>query len=87
MSVSRYVSKSLLARDDKITETDSAFCHLLKKSAGNPYLKICDLMQYFFVDAPMKKNRKFFVRGGTTLFGHQIQNNLFAISKKSFYKP
>ena len=33
-------SPSLLARD------------LLKKSSGNPYLKICDLMQYFFADAP-----------------------------------
>ena len=32
------------------------FCHLLKKSPGNPYLKICDLTQYFFADAPMKKN-------------------------------
>ena len=31
------------------------FCHLLKKSSGNPYLKICDLMQYFFADTPMKK--------------------------------
>ena len=31
------------------------FCHLLKNSSGNPYLKICDLMQYFFADAPMKK--------------------------------
>ena len=32
----------------------SFFCHLLKKSSGNPYLKICDLKQYFFADAPMK---------------------------------
>ena len=23
-------------------------CHLLKKSSGNPCLKICDLMQFFF---------------------------------------
>ena len=29
------------------------FCHLPKKSSGNPYLKICDLTQYFFADTPM----------------------------------
>ena len=28
--------------------------HLLKISSGNPYLKICDLIQYSFADAPMK---------------------------------
>ena len=26
-------------------------------------------------------------RGGTALFGHQVQNNFFAIIKISFYKP
>ena len=30
------------------------FCHLIKKSLGNQYLKICDRTQYFFADTPMK---------------------------------
>ena len=42
-------------------------------------------MQYFFADAPMKKNfQKFCERGGTALFGHQVQNNFFALIKKIF---
>ena len=42
-------------------------------------------MQYFFADAPMKKKiPKFCVRGGTALFGHQVQNNFFALIKKIF---
>ena len=42
-------------------------------------------MQYFFADAPMKKkNQKFSVRGCTALFGHQVQNNYFALIKKIF---
>ena len=42
-------------------------------------------MQYFFADAPMKKKcQKFCVRGGTALFGHQVQNNFFALIKKIF---
>ena len=42
-------------------------------------------MQYFFADAPMKKkNQKFCVRGCTALFGHQVQNNFFALIKKIF---
>ena len=36
-----------------------AFCHLLKKSSGNPYLKMRDLAQYFSADAPMKKKNSF----------------------------
>ena len=31
-------------------------------------------MQYSFADAPMKKKEKFSERGGTVLFGHQVQN-------------
>ena len=47
----------------------SFFCHLLKKSSSNPYLKICDHMQYFFADAPMKKkNFKNFVYEGVQHF-------------------
>ena len=40
-------------------------------------------MQYFFADAPMIFF-KFSVRGGTALFGHQVQNNFFALIKKIF---
>ena len=36
------------------------FCPLLKKSSGNPYLKILDFSQLFIADAPMKKNPKKF---------------------------
>ena len=39
-------------------------------------------MQYFFADAPMKKKiQKFSVRGCTALFGHQVQNNFFALKE------
>ena len=38
-------------------------------------------MQYFFSGAPIKKIS---VRGGTVLSGHQVQNNLIALIKKSF---
>ena len=31
-----------------------------------------------------KKNQKFRVRGCTALFGHQVQNNFFALIKKIF---
>ena len=45
-------------------------------------------MQYFFADAPMKKKfQKFCGRGGTALFGHQVQNNFFALIKKIFLQP
>ena len=45
-------------------------------------------MQYFFADAPMKKKfQKFSVRGCTALFGHQVQNNFFALIKKIFLQP
>ena len=39
-------------------------------------------MQYFFAYAPMKKkNQKLCVRGGTALFGHQVENISFALIK------
>ena len=42
-------------------------------------------MQYFFADAHMKKKfQKLCVRGCTALFGHQVQNNFFALIKKIF---
>ena len=56
-------------------------------SSGNPYLKICDLMQFLFSDAPMKKKiffKKISVRGGTALFGHPEQNIHFCFNKKIF---
>ena len=45
------------------------------------------LVQYFFADAPMKKNLKFLVRGVTALFGNQIQNIIFALIKKIILQP
>ena len=45
-------------------------------------------MQYFFVDAPMKKKiKQFSVRGGTALFGHQVQNIVFALIKNHLTTP
>ena len=41
-------------------------------------------MQYFLTDAPVKKEKINSVRGGTALFGHQVQNNFFALIKKIF---
>ena len=32
------------------------FCPLLKRSSGNPYLKILEFLKLFVDDAPMKKN-------------------------------
>ena len=61
-----------------------AFLPFTQKSSGNPYLKVCDLMQYFFANAQMKKKvKKISVRGGTALFGHKVQNNFFALIKKN----
>ena len=58
---------------------------MLKKSSGNPYLKICDLTQYFFADTPMKKKIKNLVLPPlTALLGHPVQNNFFASIKKIF---
>ena len=34
------------------------FCPLIKKSSGNPYLKIHDFSQLFITDAPMKKKNQ-----------------------------
>ena len=42
-------------------------------------------MQYFFADEKKKKKfQKFSVRGCRALFGHQVQNNFFALIKKIF---
>ena len=52
------------------------FCHLLKKSSGNPYLKKCDLTQYFFVDEKLKKKnlKNLVLPPLTVLLGHPAQN-------------
>ena len=52
------------------------FCHLLYKSSGIQYLKICDLTQYFFAETPMEKKNSF-----------RTPNTKFALIKKIFYKP
>ena len=61
------------------------FCPLLKKSSGNPYLKICDLTQYFFMDLNMKKKLKSLVLPPlTALLGNSALNIFFALIKKIF---
>ena len=49
------------------------FCHLLKKSSGNPYLKLCDLTRYFFADAPVKKKNS--LHPLTALLEHPYEQN------------
>ena len=50
------------------------FCPLLKKSSGNPYLKILDFSQLFIADAPMKKKSKNLVLPlRRALLGHPVQ--------------
>ena len=50
-----------------------------------------NLLSYaiFFWGCPYeKKLEKYSVRGGTALFGHQVQNNFFVLIKKNpFTKP
>ena len=36
------------------------FCPLLKKSSGNPYLKMHDFSQHFTADAPLKNPNIYF---------------------------
>ena len=56
-----------------------------KKILGNPYLKICDLTQYFFEDTPIKKKIKNSVLPPlTALLGHPVQNIFFPLIKKIF---
>ena len=46
------------------------FCPLLKKSSGNPYLKILDFSQIFISDDPMKKEiQKFCLTPAQSTFG------------------
>ena len=39
-----------------LNASSCGFCLLLKKSTGNPYLKILDFYKLFIADAPVKKN-------------------------------
>ena len=50
-------------------------------SSSNPYLKICDLTQYFFAYTPMKCFLNLILPPLTALLGHPIQNNFFALIK------
>ena len=63
------------------------FCHLIKKSLGNPYLKMCDLTQYFFADNPMKKKefKNLVLPSLTALLGHQVQNIFFCFNQKNLF--
>ena len=65
-------------------------CPLLKKSSGNPYLKILDFSQLFITDAPMKKRIQFFCfTPAQNTFGtpnSKIFKKKFPLIKKSFLK-
>ena len=58
-------------------------CHLLKKSSGNLYLKICDLIQYFFADTPMICFLNLVLSFLTALLRHPIQKFFLLWSKNS----
>ena len=69
------------------TRSGSPFCPLLKKSSGNPYMKILDFSLLFIADAPLKtKNQKFRVISSQGTFGTPSKNQFGSI-KKPFYKP
>ena len=60
------------------------FCPLLKKSFGNPYLKILHFSQLFIVDAPMKKNLKFlFYPRADHFWETQYKNIFFCFNPKN----
>ena len=66
------------------------FCPLLKKSSGNPYLKILDFSQLFIADAPMKKKSKNLVLPPRrALLGHPVQKyfKFFCFNQKIFLHP
>ena len=58
------------------------FCHLLTKSSGNPYLKKCDLAQYSFADAHMKKKQ--FTPFSQHFWDTQYKIIFFLYSKQSW---
>ena len=59
------------------------FCPLLKKSSGNPYLKILDFSQIFIADAPMKKKiQKFSFTPAQSTFGTPMDERV-----KNSYNP
>ena len=54
-----------------------AFALLLKKSAGDPYLKTLDFSKIFIADAPMKKKSTNFVLSPLrALLGNPVQKYL-----------
>ena len=59
----------------------------LLRSSGNPYLKICDLMQYFFADAPMKKKKEFVYEGVQYFLDTKYKIFFFVLVKKSSSQP
>ena len=61
-------------------------CPLLKKSSGNTYLKICDLLHYFFADAPMRKrNLKNLVYDGVQHFLDTKYKIFFCFNQKNLF--
>ena len=57
----------------------------LQATHTSKFVILCNI----FLRMPLwkKKNQKFCVRGSTVLFGHQVQNNFFALIKKIFLQP
>ena len=49
------------------------FCPLLKKSSGNPYLKIIDFSQLFIADAPEKESKNLGSPLRRALLGHPVK--------------
>ena len=66
-------------------ETELAFLPFTQKIFRQPIPQNFLSYAIFFCGCPYeKKIKKFSVRGGTALFGHQVQNNFFALIKKLF---
>ena len=62
--------------------------HFGSLSACLSYLKMCDLTQYFFADAPIKKNnQKFSLPPLIALLGHPVPNIFFDFIKIIFLQP
>ena len=63
-----------------------AFLPFTKKIFGQPLPQNLRSYAIFFCRCPYEKKKfqKFCVRRCTALFGHQVQNNFFALIKKIF---
>ena len=57
----------------------------LQATQTSKSLTVCNI--FWRMPLWKKKIQKFCVRGCTALFGHQVQNNFFALIKKIFLQP